>query len=166
MRALLFILILLVSVSCGSDPLEPQFARRLTHFSGCADVIFFAVDADDVVMVTFRAVGLVTAARAAGVETTTVFDLPSDEVELVVEVGSRISDATCDDVIENSGPRVRRSWTAASGTATVRIRPLDDSSGGRGDLVLEDVDFRSDGADDASLEFLAWLDVSVGWFPG
>jgi hypothetical protein len=91
---------------------------------------------------------------------------PSDEVELVVEVGSRISDATCDDVIENSGPRVRRSWTAASGTATVRIRPLDDSSGGRGDLVLEDVDFRSDGADDASLEFLAWLDVSVGWFPG
>ena len=28
------------------------------------------------------------------------------------------SDATCDDVIENFGPRVRRTWTAASGTAT------------------------------------------------
>jgi hypothetical protein len=164
MRALL--LTLLVSLGCGSNSLGPLFAQRLTHFSGCADVIFFAVDADDEVMLTFRADGLVAAARAAGTEITTVVELPSDDVELVVEVGSRISDAACDDVIENSGPRVQRSWTAASGTATVRIRPLDEWSGGRGDLVLEDVTFTSDGADDASLDRLEWLDVSVGWFPG
>jgi hypothetical protein len=165
MRALLFILILLVSVSCGSAPRAPPFARRLTHFRGGAAVIFFAVDADDEVLVTFRAAGLVTAARAAGVETTTVFDLPSDEVELVVEVGSRISDATCDDVIENSGPNVQRTWTAVAGTATVRIRPLDPFTGGRGDLVLEDVVFTA-GGDEVSLERLEWLDISVGWFPG
>jgi hypothetical protein len=83
-----------------------------------------------------------------------------------VEVGSRVSDATCDDVVADGGPRVRRSWTAASGTATVRIRPLEEWSGGRGDLVLEGVVFTSDGADDASVEILEWLDVSVGWFPG
>ncbi len=167
MRALISLSLLLVPIGCGSDPLGPRFAQTLTHFGGCADVMFFAVDADDEVMVTFRADGLVAAALATGVETTTVFELPSDDVELVIEVGSRISDATCDDVIENSGPRVRRSWTAASGTATVRILPRDDVSGGRGDLVLEDVVFTSDGADDdASLERLEWLDVSVGWFPG
>jgi len=166
MRTLILVPLLLLSVGCGSDLLAPQFAQRLTHFGACADVIFFAVDADDEIMLTFRTEGLVAAAREAGVETTTVVELPSDDVDLVVEAGSRISDATCDDVIENSGPRVQRSWTAASGTATVRIRPLDDVSGGRGHLVLEDVVFTSDVADDASVTFLEWLDVSVGWFPG
>jgi hypothetical protein len=165
MRASILTLLLLASAGCGSSPLSPRLARDLTHFGGCGDVIFFAVDDDDEVLVTFRADGLVAAARAAGVETTTVIELPSDEVELVIEAGSRISDATCDDVIENGGPRVLRSWTAASGTATVRIRPVDEWSA-RGDLALEDVVFNSDGADDASVELLEWLDVSVGWFPG
>ena len=159
-------IILLGTAACGSDPLGPDFEERFTHFSGCADVIFFAVDDDDEVMLTFHAEGLVSAARAAGTETTTVIELPSDDVELVVEVGSRISDATCDDVIENSGPRVERTWTATSGTATVRIRPLESLDVGRGDLLLEDVVFTSDGADDATLERLEWLDVSVGWFAG
>jgi hypothetical protein len=84
----------------------------------------------------------------------------------MVEQGSRISDATCDDVVENSGPRVQRSWTAVSGTATVRIRPQEQSIGGRGDLVLQDIVFTSGGADQVSLERLEWLDVSVGWYPG
>lgn len=164
MRALL--LILLLTYACGPDLLGPHFGQRLTHFGGCADVIFFAVDPDDEVMVTFRADGLVAAAREAGVETSTVVEFPSDDAELTVEQGSRISDATCDDVIENFGPRVRRSWRAVSGTATVRIRPLQESIGGRGDLVLEDIVFTSGGGDEISLERLEWLDVSVGWYPG
>lgn len=164
MRALL--LILLVTSGCGTDPLGPHFGQRLTRFGGCGDVIFYAVDADDEVMVTFGAQGLVAAAREAGAETTTVVELPSDDVELMVEQGSRISDATCDDVIENSGPHVERTWTAVSGTATVRIRPMESASGARGDLVLEDVVFTSGGADQVALERLEWLDVSVGWYPG
>lgn len=164
MRALL--LMLLVTSACGTDLLGPHFGQRLTHFGGCADVIFYAVDADDEVMVTFSAQGLVAAAREAGTETTTVIELPSDDVQLMVEQGSRISDATCDDVIENSGPRVERTWTAVSGTATVRIRPTEYASGARGDLVLEDVVFTSGRADEVALERLEWLDVSVGWYPG
>jgi hypothetical protein len=160
------LLILLVTSGCGPDLLGPHFGQRLTHFGGCGDVIFFAVDSDDEVMVTFSAEGLVAAAREAGAETSTVVEFPLDDVALMVEQGSRISDATCDDVIENSGPRVQRSWPAVSGTATVRIRPLVESSGGRGDLVLEDVVFRSDAADEVTLEHLEWLDVSVGWYPG
>lgn len=166
MRALLLILILLVTAGCGSHPLGPRFDQRLTHFGGCGDVVFFVVDSEDEVMVTFTATGLVAAAREAEAETSTVVELPSDDVALRVEQGSRISDATCDDVIENSGPRVQRSWTAMSGTATVRIRPLEDEGGARGDLVLEDVVFTSGGADEVSLERLEWSNVSVGWFPG
>lgn len=164
MRALL--LFLLVISGCGPDLLGPHFGQRLTHLSGCGDVIFFAVDADDEVMVTFAAEGLVAAARQAGTETPTVVAFPSDDVELMVEQGSRISDATCDDVIEGSGPRVQRSWTAASGTATVRIRPVEASNGGRGDLLLENVVFTTGGGDDVTLERLEWVDVSVGWYPG
>lgn len=164
MRSLLLILVLVCG--CGLDPLGPDFDQRLTHFGGCGDVIFFAVDSDDELMVTFSAEGLLAAAREAGNETTTFVEFPSDEVELKVEQGSRISDATCDDVIENSGPSVQRSWTAVSGTATVRMRPLEESSGGRGDLVLEDVVFTAGGADEVTLGRLEWMDVSVGWYPG
>jgi hypothetical protein len=164
MRALL--LVLLLTFGCGPDLLGPHFGQRLTHFGGCGDVIFFAVDPDDRVMVTFSAAGLVASAREAGTETSTVVEFPSDDAELMVEQGSRISDATCDDVVENSGPRVQRSWTAVSGTATVRIRPQEQSIGGRGDLVLQDIVFTSGGADQVSLERLEWLDVSVGWYPG
>lgn len=165
MRALLPLL-LLTTFGCGSDPLGPDFAEELTHFGGCGDVIFFAVDSDDEVMVTFLADGLVAAAREAGSETSTVVELPSDDVELIVQQGPQISDATCDDVIENDGPRVQRTWTAVSGTATVRIRPLSESSGGRGDLVLEDVVFASGDRAPITVERLEWQDVSVGWYPG
>lgn len=160
------LLIVLVTLGCSSNLLGPDFAERLTQLGGCADVIFFAVDPDDQVMVTFRMDGLVAAARDAGTETSTEVVLPSDEVDLIVQRGSRISDATCDDVIENSGPRVQQSWTARAGTATVRIRPQEESSGARGDLVLEDVRFEADGAPTLTIEHLEWADVSVGWFPG
>lgn len=105
MRALLPILILLVTAGCGSHPLGPRFDQRFTHFGGCGDVVFFAVDSEDEVMVTFTATGLVAAAREAEAEASTVVELPSDDVALRVEQGSRISDATCDDedVVFTSG---------------------------------------------------------------
>jgi hypothetical protein len=162
MRACL--LTLLVASACGGSPLGPDLQERFELFGGCADVVFYAVDADDEVQLTFFAEGLVTAAREADSETTTVFDLPAVDVSLIVEQGSHVSDATCDDVIEFPGPSVRRTWTATSGTATVRIRPGTD--GARGDLVLEDVTFSATGDDDLVLDRLEWQDVSVGWFAG
>lgn len=87
-------------------------------------------------------------------------------MELFVEQGSQISGATGDDVIEAPGPRVQRTWTAVSGTATVRIRPLAALGGDRGDLVLEDVVFASGDEALMTVERLEWQDVSVGWYPG
>ena len=165
MRALSIALAFTAS-ACGTGPLGPGFTNDLTRFGGCGDVVFYAVDAADEVMVTFRAEGLVAAAREADEETTTVIDLPSERVELVIEQGSRVSDATCDDVIENRGPDVHRTWVATSGTATVRIRPLDEFTGGRGDLLLENVVFTSSGGDEILVEELEWVDASVGWYPG
>lgn len=165
MRFIVTLCLLAVS-ACDAAPLGPDFTTYLTRFGGCADLDFYAVDAQDEVLITFRAPGLVAAARTAGQETTTVIDFPSDGVELTIEQGSRISDAICDDVIENGGPQVDRTWVAASGTATVRIRPLEEQDGGSGDLVLENVTFASSGGAELLVEELEWEDVFVGWYPG
>ncbi len=156
----------LALAGCATDPLGPGFPDRLTVFGGCADVIFYAVDAEDEVLVTFQTAGLVAAATTAGAETTVVLHLPHEGIELIVEQGSRISDAICDDVIENGGPRVDRTWFAASGTATVRIDPVDDETGARADLLLEDVVFTSASGEELRVDGLTWTDVFVGWYPG
>lgn len=158
--------VLLATSGCGTDPLGPDFVSQFTHFGGCADVVFFAVDDADEVMVTFQAAALVAAAHGAGTETTSVIDLPSAGVELTIVQGSEVSDATCDDVIENQGPVIDRTWVAQSGTATVTIRPLANEDYARGDLRLEDVVFVSSRGDEVVLAELEWTDVFVGWLPG
>lgn len=153
--------------ACGSDPLGPDFEQRLTRQGGCADVIFFAVDADDEVMLSFRANGLVEEARDGGEQVVTNFDLStSGAASLIVERGSRISDAMCDDVIENDGPRVDRTWEAVAGRAIVTIRPGLTDFSARGDLMLEDVVVEDEDGDRVVIERMEWADVSVGWFPG
>ena len=156
-----------VGLACsGSDPLGPGFEDDFAQRGGCADVVFFAVDAADEVLVTFQTSGLVEAARSSATPVTTVFDLPEAGVTAIVEQGSKISDAICDDVIENGGPQVDRTWVAISGRATVTIRTGPEDFGARGDLRLDDVVFLSDDGRRVSLAELIWTDVGVGWLPG
>jgi len=159
--------LLITLVSCGgTGPLAPNFEDNLTRMGGCADVLFFAVDQADELMLSFRTEGTVSEAQAAGEETVTVFELPSPAAELILEQGTRLSDATCDDVIEGDGPQVHRTWSAVSGTATVHVRPGTSVEGARADLLLEDVVLETDDRDEIALERLEWTDVHVGWYPG
>ena len=152
--------------ACSTILLGPDFEDEFVTVGSCADVFFFAVDSVDQVMLTFSVQGLVAQARAASDTVTTTYDLPDGDVTLIVEQGSRISDAMCDDVIENGGPRVSRTWQAVAGRATVTIRPGEDMFDNRGDLVLEDVVFEDDEGHRRTVESLTWIDSSVGWFPG
>lgn len=165
MRAFVTAASLLALGACGTDPVGPGFESDLSHRGGCADVIFYAVDADDELMLSFHLLGAASAALAAEEETTTVRDLPDGSVELVLEQGTRVSDAMCDDVIEQGGPQVSRTWTATAGRATLRIRP-DAHGTARADLLLEDVVLEAAGGDTVGLARLEWEDVGVGWFPG
>jgi hypothetical protein len=157
---------LLVPACAGSDPLGPGFENAFAVRGGCADVVFYAVDGADELLVTFQTAGLVAAARASTTPVTTNFDLPAAGVTAIIEQGSKISDAICDDVIENGGPRVDRTWTAVAGRATVTIRGGADDFGARGDLRLEDAVFLSDDGRRVGLEELVWTDIGVGWLPG
>ncbi len=153
-------------LSCGPSLLGPDFEDDFDHLSACGDVVFYAVDGADEVMLTFESPGPVASAQASGDTTTTVFTLPDSTVTLIVEQGSRVSDATCDDVLTHPGPRVDRTWRATAGTATVTIRPGEQAAYARGDLILDDVVFTDRDGNGISLERLRWLDVSVGWLPG
>jgi hypothetical protein len=155
-----------VLAACWTDPPGPDFEQRLTYQSACADVIFFAVDESDRLMLTFRANGLVEEARNLGEEIVRTFDFPVAAADLVVEQGSRVSDATCDDVIENGGPQVDRTWGAVEGRALVTIRPGLTDFSARGDLLLEDVVVEDGDGSRAVIERMEWANLSVGWFPG
>ncbi|MBT8337957.1 MAG: hypothetical protein KJO11_15225, partial [Gemmatimonadetes bacterium] len=125
--------------ACSTDLLGPDFVDDLDQLRSCADVFFFAIDDADRVMLTFSVAGPVAEAQAAGETTTTPFDLPDPDVTLIVEQGSRVSDAACDDVIENGGPVVDRTWSAIDGSATLTIRPGEGMVNNRADLELRDI---------------------------
>ncbi len=172
-----FLVVPTLLASCSTDLLGPGFERDFVHLGGCGDVYFYAVDAADRVLLTFSVDGVVAQARVAAETITTPFTLPHAEVLLRLEQGSRISDAICDDVIEQGGgPRVDRTWIAIAGTATVTIRPgnspLDDQGDdlapfhARGDLILDDVIFEDADGHRLTIDELKWDDVLVGWLPG
>jgi len=162
-----FTSLLFILANCsGTGPLTPNLEGNLTRMGGCADVLFFAVDQNDELMLSFRTEGAVSEAQTASEEMVTVFELPSPASELMLERGTRVSDATCDDAIEGDGPQVHRTWSAVSGTATVHIRPGTSPEDARADLFVEDVVLETDDGDEVVLERLEWTDIHVGWYPG
>ncbi len=167
MRFASFFLLPLLGLTACTPTLEDGFGEDLTRRGGCADVMFYAVDEGDTILLSFYTQGVISAAYELGEETTSTYLLPEETIDLKVEVGQRVSDAVCDDVIENGGPMVRETWTPVSGTATLTVRPGDTLEASRADLVLEGVVFEpAEGGDPVSLGDLEILDVGVGWFPG
>lgn len=156
---------MLATLAACAAPLPEDLATTLDDRGGCADVVFYAVDVDDSVMLTVRGSGLIAAAQA-GAEQPFVFDLPSEDLTVTLEQGDRVSDAMCDDVIENGGPTVVRTWTPSSGTATITVR-VDATADAEpeADLRLDDVILESNG-DTATVDEMEILGVTVGWFAG
>ena len=93
--------------------------------------------------------------------------LPDPLAVVTLEVGAAVSDATCDDVVENGGPRVRDTYEAVSGQVDFVIVPDGDGYGGASasatltDVVLENAD-----GDSVTVEDFAWEDIHVGWLAG
>lgn len=157
----------LLLLSACTPALTDGFGADLTEHGGCGDTILYAANPEDTIMLRFDHDGAVAEAVAAGVETTTELTLPDPDTQVVVEVGTRISEAMCTDVIMNGGPTVKETWTASEGAATLVIRPGDESGvGSYADLTLSGVVFASEAAETASLPDLTLTDISVGWLAG
>ena len=152
----------------GCDTTSPMagFEESLTRTGGCGDMVLFAVDEDDEVMLRLDIEGLLTAVNMEPSDTEHV--LPEVGLALVVEVGEQISDATCDDAIENGGPQVDRVYIATAGTAWISTRPTDSGSPeASADLLLEDVIFEDEATGEIlNLESFEITDAFVGWVAG
>jgi hypothetical protein len=172
MRTFTVLLSMLAVAACEGDGLVgPNFERQLAFMGGCGDIVFYAVDDDDELMLTFVSEGLVQEARNAGHEIRLAFQLrPSFGLtrgDVYLAQGSRVSDVTCDDVAEQGGPQIRRTWTAIAGSATVTVRPLADQEGAMADLLLENVLLEPDGdGRQLRVDRMEWTDIFVGWYAG
>lgn len=119
-------------------------------------------------MLTFSAEDVLRQVRAAGEDQETVitFALPAPATRLILQQGKRITGAICNDVLEEGGPRVSRSWTAIAGTATLRVRADPGQETARADLLLEDVVLEGSDGDRITFDRFAWEDIPVGWYAG
>ena len=157
-------LLALPAIACdleGSGSLDADFEDTLTNEGGCADLYVFAVDDADEVILEVRFDGPIAA--AGGASTEDEFTLPDPTVDITVKVGNKVSDAACDDVIENGGPQIDDVWEAVSGVVNLTIEAGDTPVG---DVTLEDVVFESPDGEQVTVEAFDWEDISVGWFPG
>jgi hypothetical protein len=182
MRTLSLALLTLVAGCSEEDPRDVE--RQLTQSGGCADLVAYARNADDTMLLLIRASGLVSAAydaaEGATDETTTFsFDLedqnPHPEFDLIVEFrqGRNLSVEICNDVIEDPGPYVRRNFGALSGTLQIDLTPTHEDpeawempASGTFKLtnVLLSVSPSGDGAKTLIQDFT--FTANVGWFPG
>ena len=168
MHRLLFLFVAFSLASGCAPVLTDDFAQELTESGGCADVVFYAVDDSNQILLIAQGEGLIAAAEERGeAEFVTSFELPDAALQVQVETGTRIADAMCTDVIINGGPTVLRTYSAVSGTATVTVRLGDESADARADLSLEAVIVEPvDGGAQVALGSIEITDVGVGWFAG
>lgn len=159
MRPIVFVLL-----SACAAPLSGDVTAQLDPAGGCADLILYAVSDDDTLLLRIDADGLI--ADAGGEPSSQTFTLPDAAVTVVLEQGSKISDAICDDVIENGGPQVDRTYTATAGTAAFTIRPGDTDENSRADLTLTDLTLEDEDGHVVTVSELVWTDVGVGWLAG
>lgn len=155
----------MVVVASGCTAVSPDFELDLERLGGCSDVLLFATDADDTTMLSLELDHPIEAGGDS--ETSESVTLPDPLAVVTLEVGAAVSDATCDDVVENGGPRVRDTYEAVSGQVDFVIVPDGDGYGGASasatltDVVLENAD-----GDSVTVEDFAWEDIHVGWLAG
>ena len=159
-----WVVVLLAAGGCpfGVPTLEDGFEDSLTETGGCGDLVAYAADVDNERMLRIDLDQPIVDAGGEPVAYTVA--LPDAGATAVIEVGSRISDAMCTDVIENGGPTVLETWTAVSGTLEVSIEPQD--YGAIADLTLTDAVFESPDGEQVTVEVFEWTDLNVGWLPG
>jgi hypothetical protein len=155
--------LLLTGCQLGSG-LYDGFEQDLTKTGGCADLYAFATNDDDTILLEVQLDKPLDG--AGGVPETFEVTLPDPFAEISVDVGSRISDAACDDLIENGGPQVRETWTAISGSLTAEVRPGDETTQSAADVTLTDIVFESPDGEQVTLESFSWTELTIGWFAG
>lgn len=156
--------------ACAGPGLEDGFLAELTRTGGCGDVFAFATDPAAERILEIHGDGWIADALDGG-PTTLDLDLstaPADEVTVEVRTGSRVDDAACDDVIENGGPQIDRTYVAVAGRLQVALTLGDTPEATTLDLQLSDLVVEpAEGGDAVEAGAVLSLEgLTVGWFAG
>ena len=157
----------LLAAACG-PPVPPDLDEALSRRGGCSDLVVFAVDEEDRWLLTVEVDDLVASARETGQdELRETLTLPAERGRAALERGSKVSDAICDDVIENGGPRVDMVWLGVGGDISVTIRRVGEDDAFEADVSVENLVLdQEDGPEQIEVQSLIWSDIAVGWLPG
>ena len=96
-------LFLMLAAGCAS--VEPQPAAEVdpnadfTDAGGCGDLVVYAVNSADTVVLRIEAEGLVEA--SGGADTTSTWSLPNLAVDVVLEVGDHVTGALCAEIVDH-----------------------------------------------------------------
>ena len=159
MKLVLPFLILALATACSPPIQIDGFPEDLAIQGGCGDLVLFAVDDADTMLLTVTGEGFVAAAEATGEETTSLIDLSQEGLVVRLQTGTEVSAATCTDDIEGNGPVFDTEYEAGSGTATLTVQP---AVGGvaEASVLLEGLEFPV-GSHALLLERLELADVSL-----
>lgn len=151
----------------GGSTLEEGWEATLTRVGGCSDLLVYAVNESDTIMLTVQ---FARPLQGAGfVDMTDERDLPNPNAAVTVASGERVSDLTCDDVVEGAGSVLIGGWAGGEGhlSLVVDYDESDTSALPLADVTITGVRLRpTDGSEAVEMDDFAWTDVTVGWEPG
>ena len=148
---------------------DNDFMADLPWDGGCGDLVLYAMKTDGTFEVTLWISGVCEAAHEAGTTINLNYTLPDSEVQLNLRMGTNVSDATCDDVLE-APMNVVHEFPASAGTITLAATPEGEpqpwSSPARVTVTLSNIEFQDENQCTTTVSSYTWENVYVGWFPG
>ena len=138
---------------------------------GCGDMTLYAMPTDGTMEVVLNVWGVCTEAHTAGTALDRTYNLPDASVQLKLNIGTNVSDATCDDVLEWENPMlVMHSIDASSGSLTLTVTPNGDSTPwstpAMATVTLTDAVFTDANGCTSTVNSYTWNNVYVGWLAG
>jgi len=151
--------------------------REPPVYGGCGDVFLYAKSESDRMGMTISTYSLeyslIEEAREAGGSIETVFELPAEGIDIVLQAGRNLSRYWCNDAIYPPLPVVRLEAFPVGGTLTLQVSSDPDMPSswytpGTATAILEDVVWATEGGvlvDSLPAE-IEMYDVFVGWLAG
>ena len=158
--------------ACAESPLPADnFMADLEWAGGCGDMTLYAMPTDGTMEVVLNIWGVCTEAHASGGTLSRTYELPDAAAQLTLNIGSNVSDATCDDALEWENPMtINHSIAASAGTLTVTVTPDGEatawSTPAMATVTLTDVVFTDIDGCTSTVSSYTWTNVYVGWLAG
>ncbi|MCB0712618.1 MAG: hypothetical protein KDD67_09835 [Ignavibacteriae bacterium] len=165
LRPLSLLPLILLFSSCSDNPIAPE--GFIGHSGGCGNfmVYKFNVEKTDAVVVRGTDSGLDFNRNP------TEYTLPDPRLTVSIERFSGPANAHyCDDVFDNSEPKLTETWKAVSGKVMIAsgdtLQPVSGAPIYQIEVYLQDATFKSESGEEVKVENVDFGEITVGWYAG